>query len=74
MESIFFRLNGISSLIGRDSIQLEWEGVRVGMGRDVWDGLTGSCYEKVIGIHAEVVKQGLKGDLTIPRLTTCPNS
>ena len=74
-EHIFFRLNGISTLIGRDFVQLEWEGVRVGIDKDVWDGIGGVLYEKVIGIHQQVVERGLSGDLTVlAKGGQCPNS
>lgn len=65
IEQIFFRLNGISSLIGREFVQLEWDGVRVGIARDVWDGIGGTAYERVLGIHQQVIERGLSGDLTV---------
>lgn len=74
-EQIFFRLNGVSTLIGREFVQLEWEGVRVGIDRDVWDGIGGSCYERVMGIHQQVRERGLSGDLTVlAKGGQCPNS
>lgn len=64
-EQIFFRLNGVSTLIGREFVQLEWDGVRVGIDRDVWGGLEGSCYERVMGIKEQVISRGLSGDLIV---------
>jgi len=74
-ELIFVRVSGIATLIGREYVQLEWDGVRVGIARDVWDGIGGSCYERVLGIHQQVRERGLSGDLTVlAKGGQCPNS
>ena len=73
-EQIFFRLNGVSTLIGREFVQLEWDGVRVGIDRDVWDGIGRSCYERVLVIQQQVIERGLSGDLTVSaKGGQCPN-
>lgn len=72
-ELILVRVGGVATLIGREYVQLEWDGVRVGIARDVWDGIGGAWFDRVTGIRDEVVKRGLSGDLTV-RGKQCPNS
>ena len=65
MKGFFCRINGVDTSVSSDGVLLEWDGVRVGIARDVWDGLRGAWFERVDGIKEQVVSRGLSGDLTV---------